>query len=67
MPRRVLPRIPDVLEPADVHEPDAAKLEEIYQRAPRGAMLVAGIATGAVFALWFAFYVFVFIPRGFLQ
>jgi hypothetical protein len=48
-------------------EPEAAVLENIYARAPRGAMLVAGIATGVVFALWFAFYVFVFIPRGFLR
>jgi hypothetical protein len=30
-------------------------------------MLVAGIATGLVFALWFAFYLFVFIPRGLLR
>jgi hypothetical protein len=56
-----------MLEPADTHEPDAAALEQIYAQAPRGAMLVAGIATGLVFALWFAFYLCVFIPRGFLQ
>jgi hypothetical protein len=56
-----------MLEPDDAPEPDAAALERIYARAPRGAMLVAGIATGLVFALWFAFYLFVFIPRGFLR
>jgi hypothetical protein len=48
-------------------EPDAATLERISRRAPRGALAVAGIATALVFALWFAFYLLVFIPRGFLQ
>ena len=31
---------------------------------PRGALTVAGIATAIVVALWFAFYLFVFLPRG---
>lgn len=56
-----------MIEPSDAHEPDSDTLEKIYARAPRGAMLVAGIATGLVFALWFAFYLCVFVPRGFLQ
>ena len=56
-----------MLEPSAAHEPDREELEEIYAQAPRGAMLVAGIATGLVFALWFAFYLCVFIPRGPLQ
>lgn len=56
-----------MIEPDDAPEPDESALENIYKQAPRGAMLVAGIATGLVFALWFAFYLLVFIPRGFLQ
>jgi hypothetical protein len=48
-------------------EPDDAALERIYQRAPRGALTLAGIATAMVFVLWFAFYLFIFIPRGFLR
>jgi hypothetical protein len=56
-----------MLEPDDAFEPDTAQLEQIYARAPRGAMLVAGIATAVVFALWAGFYLFVFIPRGFLR
>ncbi len=60
-------KTPRMFEPDDASEPDEAVLEQIYARAPRGAMLVAGIATGLVFALWFAFYLFVFIPRGFLR
>ena len=34
---------------------------------PRGAIAVAGIATAIVVALWFAFYLFVFLPRGALM
>jgi hypothetical protein len=30
---------------------------------PRGAVAVAGIATAVVVALWFAFYLLVFLPR----
>lgn len=48
-------------------EPDVAELERIYRRAPVGALAIAGIATGVVFALWLAFYVIVFLPRGFLS
>jgi hypothetical protein len=48
-------------------EPTADELEAIYRRAPRGALTVAGIATGLVFALWLAFYLVVFLPRGFQQ
>jgi hypothetical protein len=30
-------------------------------------MAIAGIATGIVFALWAAFYIAVFLPRGILR
>jgi hypothetical protein len=30
-------------------------------------MTIAGIATGIVFALWAAFYMAVFLPRGIVQ
>ena len=33
-------------------------------RARRGAIALAGIATAIVVAMWFAFYLFVFLPRG---
>lgn len=56
-----------MLETDETEEIDPATLERIYQRAPRGALAVAGTATGLVFALWLAFYLFVFIPRGFLH
>jgi hypothetical protein len=56
-----------MFEPDDLSDPDPATLEHIYRRAPRGALTVAGIATGVVFVLWLAFYMIVFLPRGFLS
>ncbi len=35
----------------------------IVRSGPGGAIAVAGIATAIVIALWFAFYLLVFLPR----
>jgi hypothetical protein len=56
-----------MLAPDSPTEPDDVALERIYQRTPAGALAVAGIAMALVFALWFAFYLLVFLPRGFLH
>ncbi len=40
-----------------------AEVEEIVSSGPYGAIAVAGIATAIVIALWFAFYLLVFLPR----
>jgi hypothetical protein len=56
-----------MIEPDYPTDPDEAALERIYQRAPAGALTVAGIATAGVFVLWFAFYLLVFLPRGLLH
>jgi hypothetical protein len=56
-----------MFEPEDTGEIDPQRLEEIYRRAPVGAIAIAGIATGIVFALWAAFYVAIFLPRGILE
>jgi hypothetical protein len=47
------------------HKPDDddAQVEEIVATGPQGAIVVAGIATAIVIALWVLFYLFVFIPR----
>jgi hypothetical protein len=37
------------------------------RRGPAGAFAVAGIATVIVVALYFAFYFFAYLPRGFVQ
>jgi hypothetical protein len=38
-------------------------VETIVSAGPGGAIAVAGIATAIVVALWFAFYLMVFLPR----
>ncbi|WP_201723722.1 hypothetical protein [Bradyrhizobium neotropicale] len=42
-------------------------VEEIVAQGPSGAIALAGIATACVVAIWLAFYLFVFLPRGALQ
>ncbi len=44
-----------------------AQVDAIVQRGPSGAFAVAGVATAIVVGLWFAFYVFVYLPRGVMQ
>ena len=46
---------------ASVSEDEA--VETIVRSGPGGAVAVAGIATAIVIALWFAFYLLVFLPR----
>lgn len=36
----------------------------IVRRGPNGAIAVAGVAVLLVLAIWFAFYLLVFVPRG---
>jgi hypothetical protein len=43
------------------------RVNRIVAAGPGGALMVAGIATAVVIAMWFAFYLFVFLPRGALQ
>ena len=42
---------------------DEERVDAIVRSGPGGAIAVAGIATVVVIALWFAFYLFVFLPR----
>lgn len=55
-----------IYEPTD-NNPDAEAsqraVDEIVSRGPGGALAVAGIAAVLVTAMWFAFYLFVFVPR----
>lgn len=48
---------------AEAADEDAA-LEAALEQTPRGAVVVAGIATGLLLICWFAIYLFVFLPRG---
>ena len=40
-----------------------AAVNAILRSGPTGAAVLAGIATAIVVALWFAFYLLVFVPR----
>lgn len=59
------PHVPRSDEPAA--EATDAAVDEIVARGPGGAFAVAGIATAIVMALYFAFYFFVYLPRGVVQ
>jgi hypothetical protein len=48
-------------------ETEDARIDEIVRSGPKGAVVVAGIATAIVIALWFTFYFLVFLPRGPVQ
>ena len=51
----------------DDSEPDDREVDEIVGRGPSGAYAVAGIATAIVVAIYFAFYFFIYLPRGSVQ
>ena len=54
------------VDPID-HEGEAtgdAQVDAIVRRGPAGAFAVAGVATAIVIALYVAFYVLVYLPRG---
>jgi hypothetical protein len=44
-------------------EANQAAVDEIVRRGPRGALALAGTATLIVLAIWFLFYLLVFVPR----
>lgn len=44
-----------------------ARVDAIVSSGPAGAFAVAGVATAIVMALYFAFYFFVYLPRGVMQ
>jgi hypothetical protein len=46
---------------------DDAAVEEILKRGPSGTFAVAGVATAIVVAIFFAFYFFIYLPRGAVQ
>jgi hypothetical protein len=46
---------------------EGAKLDEIVRSGPGGALVLAGMSTAIVIAIWFIFYFAVFLPRGVIQ
>ena len=53
--------------PEQIDSTDDDRVGRIVASGPGGALALAGIATACVVAMWFAFYLFVFLPRGALQ
>ena len=43
---------------------DEDALQKIVVAGPRGAIALAGLSVAILVALWFAFFLFVFLPRG---
>ena len=43
---------------------DEDDIRTIVARGPRGALALAGLSVAALLAIWLAFFVFVFLPRG---
>ena len=58
--------MPAPIEPEN-SDRDDREVDEIVGRGPSGAFAVAGIATLIVVAIYFAFYFFVYLPRGAVQ
>jgi hypothetical protein len=48
------------LESTDVNQ---AAVDDIVGRGPSGAIALAGVAVVLTLVIWFAFYLFVFVPR----
>ena len=46
---------------------EQGKVDEIVRRGPGGTFAIAGVATAIVVAMYFAFYFFVYLPRGAVQ
>lgn len=61
-----LPPIDDMTPEAKLLEEDREELRvtEIVAQGPRGTVALAAFSVGVVMALWLAFYLYVFLPRG---
>jgi hypothetical protein len=50
-----------------IEDQDDDKVREIVARGPVGTFALAGVATAIVVVIFFAFYFFVYLPRGAVQ
>lgn len=51
------------LPPSATSASEDEQVDAVVRSGPGGAIAVAGVATAIVIALWFAFYLLVFLPR----
>jgi hypothetical protein len=49
--------------PPDGEAPQDADVGAVLRSGAIGAVVLAGLATAVVVAIWFAFYLLVFLPR----
>ena len=49
--------------PSSTPGSEEEQVDAIVRSGSGGAIAVAGVATAIVLGLWFAFYLFVFLPR----
>ena len=47
----------------DANAQRGAEVDAILRSGAKGAVVLAGLATAIVVAIWFAFYALVFLPR----
>jgi hypothetical protein len=47
----------------DAAPPNDAAVNAILRSGARGAIVLAGLGTAIVVAIWFAFYFLIFVPR----
>ena len=47
--------------------PGAEDFDNIARRGPYGALAVCAIAVALVIAIWFGFYIYAYLPRGFTR
>ena len=48
-------------------QPEQDSVDQIVARGPAGTFAVVGIATAIVVLIYFAFYLFAYLPRGAVQ
>jgi hypothetical protein len=58
------PTPPDAATTQDATPAQDGAVDVILRSGAIGAVLLAGLATAIVVAIWFAFYFLVFVPRG---
>ena len=52
-----------IIEESEAGTLQDAEVSAILRSGARGAVVLAGLATAIVVAIWFAFYLLVFVPR----
>ena len=54
-------------QPASSQDEEDRRVDETVARGPKGTFAIAGVSTAIVVAIYFIFYVAVYLPRGAVQ